>query len=132
MSNDEAEVIYTDNVSVIVSESEPEVNVIITTEDIPEEILPDVDASVVYVNDEAVIVTESDSVVEVISEEEEEVTVIESIETGPQGPPGVGELPIIADPNDGELHLTPKASSSGAEGTIFYCNDKHVYVGVEP
>jgi len=41
-------------------------------------------------------------------------------------------LPDIADPNDGEVHLTPKASSSGAEGTIFYCmTDDSVYVGVE-
>jgi len=31
-----------------------------------------------------------------------------------------------------EIHLTPKAASTGAEGTIFYCsNDNYVYVGVE-
>ena len=32
----------------------------------------------------------------------------------------------------GEITLTPKASSSGAEGTIFYCSDDNqVYIGVE-
>jgi hypothetical protein len=31
-----------------------------------------------------------------------------------------------------EVNLRPKASSSGAEGTIFYCSDDNgVYVGVE-
>jgi len=31
-----------------------------------------------------------------------------------------------------EITLHPKATSSGAEGTIFYCNlDDHVYVGTE-
>ena len=31
-----------------------------------------------------------------------------------------------------EITLTPKASSSGAEGTIFYCSDDdHVYVATE-
>jgi len=30
----------------------------------------------------------------------------------------------------GEIHLTPKPSSSGPEGTVFYCSaDKKVYVG---
>lgn len=133
MSNNEAEVIYTDNVSVIVSESEPEINVIITAEDVPEEVVPDVDTSVIYANDVAVVITEEEPTVQVVSEEEDEVTVIESIEAGPQGPPGIiGGLPEIADPDDGEVHLTPKASSSGAEGTIFYCmTDDSVYVGVE-
>ncbi len=48
-------------------------------------------------------------------------------------PPGGTELPDIADPDDGEVHLTPKTSSTGAEGTMFYNGlDDHVYVGVEP
>jgi hypothetical protein len=47
-------------------------------------------------------------------------------------PSGGGELPDIGNPNDGEVHLTPKASSTGVEGTIFYCSDdNHIYVGVE-
>ena len=34
--------------------------------------------------------------------------------------------------SDGEVHLTPKASSSGPEGTIFYNSDDNaVYVGTE-
>jgi hypothetical protein len=34
--------------------------------------------------------------------------------------------------SDGELHLTPKSSSSGVEGTIFYnSDDDAVYVGTE-
>jgi hypothetical protein len=34
--------------------------------------------------------------------------------------------------NVGEITLVPKASSSGAEGTIFYdSDDDHVYVGTE-
>ena len=32
----------------------------------------------------------------------------------------------------GEIHLTPKASSTGPEGTVFYNDaDDHVYVGTE-
>jgi hypothetical protein len=32
----------------------------------------------------------------------------------------------------GEISLTPKASSSGVEGTMFYCStDDHVYVATE-
>lgn len=34
--------------------------------------------------------------------------------------------------NIGEIQLTPKASSTGAEGTIFYdSDDDHVYVATE-
>jgi hypothetical protein len=34
--------------------------------------------------------------------------------------------------SDGELHLTPKTASTGAEGTIFYnSDDDAVYVGTE-
>lgn len=45
---------------------------------------------------------------------------------------GDAGLPIVATPNDGEVHLTPKASSSGAEGTMFYNDaDDHVYVATE-
>lgn len=34
--------------------------------------------------------------------------------------------------SDGEIHLTPKTSSSGGEGTIFYnSDDDSVYVGTE-
>uniref|UniRef100_A0A6M3JFM4 Uncharacterized protein n=1 Tax=viral metagenome TaxID=1070528 RepID=A0A6M3JFM4_9ZZZZ len=43
-----------------------------------------------------------------------------------------GSTGAIATPDDGELHLTPKASSTGAEGTIFYdSGDDHIYVGTE-
>ncbi len=36
---------------------------------------------------------------------------------------------IISTPNDGELHLTPKASSTGVEGTVFYDSyDDHLWV----
>lgn len=39
---------------------------------------------------------------------------------------------LIATPNDGEVHLTPKVSSTGAEGTMFYdSDDDHVYVATE-
>jgi hypothetical protein len=40
----------------------------------------------------------------------------------------VKEEPFVLD----EVKLTPKSSSTGAEGTIFYCSDdNYVYVGVE-
>ena len=43
-----------------------------------------------------------------------------------------GVNPDIANPDDGEVHLTPKAASSGAEGTMFYnSSDDHVYVATE-
>jgi hypothetical protein len=55
------------------------------------------------------------------------VEVIERIltsERGPQGPSGSQDLD--------EIHLFPKSSSNGPEGTVFYCNDdNHVYVGTE-
>ena len=45
---------------------------------------------------------------------------------------GEAGIALISTPNDGELHLTPKASSTGPEGTVFYCNaDKYLYVGVD-
>jgi hypothetical protein len=48
--------------------------------------------------------------------------------TGPAGPAG----PAGADGagiTDGELHLTPKASSTGSEGTVFYdSDDDHLWV----
>jgi hypothetical protein len=44
---------------------------------------------------------------------------------GDKGDPGEGVI-------DGEIHLTPKAASSGPEGTIFYASaDNSVYVGTE-
>jgi len=44
-----------------------------------------------------------------------------------------GETATISTPDDGEVHLTPKAASTGgAEGTMFYNSlDDHVYVGTE-
>jgi hypothetical protein len=43
-----------------------------------------------------------------------------------------GATGAIATPDDGEVHLTPKASSTGAEGTIFYCSDDNqIYVATE-
>jgi hypothetical protein len=77
----DANILYVEKDTTIIVESEAEVNVIISTENVPEQIAIDVDTSV------EVIVIESDPTVEVISTEED-VTVIESIETGPQGPPG--------------------------------------------
>ena len=43
------------------------------------------------------------------------------------------EVDYLHAPADGEITLTPKASSSStAEGTMFYCSDdKKVYVGVD-
>ena len=61
-----------------------------------------------------------------------EITFARSGPKGDKGDPGTGSLPAIGDPDDGELHLTPKASSTGPEGTVFYCNaDKYLYVGVD-
>ena len=38
----------------------------------------------------------------------------------------------LNDIGDGEVHLTPKVSSSGAEGTMFYdSDDNHIYVATE-
>jgi hypothetical protein len=44
-----------------------------------------------------------------------------------------GVWEVVSEPFEfSEIVLTPKASSSGAEGTIFYCSgDKSVYVGVQ-
>ena len=46
---------------------------------------------------------------------------------------GTGGTGDIATPDDGEVHLTPKASSaSTAEGTMFYnSSDNSVYVATE-
>lgn len=47
---------------------------------------------------------------------------------------GVGDMTkAVYDPQDeGAIRLTPRASSTGAEGTIFYNSaDDHVYVGTE-
>lgn len=42
----------------------------------------------------------------------------------------ISEL-MVNGPYD-EIHLTPKSSSTGPEGTIFYCDDDNgVYVGTE-
>ncbi|MFZ4436814.1 MAG: hypothetical protein ACOYOS_00140 [Syntrophales bacterium] len=61
-------------------------------------------------------------------------TTIREKDTGPQGPRGI-QGPVGPAGNgvvDGEVVLTPKSSSQGPEGTIFYCvDDKFVYVGVE-
>ena len=60
-----------------------------------------------------------------------EITFARSGPKGDKGDPGESDA-LIATPNDGELHLTPKASSTGPEGTVFYCNaDKYLYVGVD-
>jgi hypothetical protein len=44
-----------------------------------------------------------------------------------------GGWEVIEEPFElSEIKLTPKASSDGAEGTVFYSNvDKKLYVGVE-
>ena len=42
---------------------------------------------------------------------------------------GAGDTGDIATPDDGELHLTPKSVSTGAEGTVFYdSDDDHLWV----
>lgn len=44
----------------------------------------------------------------------------------------LGTVIDIGTPNDGELHLTPKSSSTGAEGTVYYdSDDNYVYVATE-
>jgi hypothetical protein len=48
-----------------------------------------------------------------------------------------GRVLVTVSPNGGghtfdEIHLTPKASSTGVEGTMFYCSDDNsVYVATE-
>jgi hypothetical protein len=72
------------------------------------------------------VVTVIDEIINVVVNDE----IIRVVTIAEQGPPG--ETGLISTPNDGELHLMPKAASTGAEGTIFYCgDDKFVYVGVE-
>jgi len=70
-------------------------------------------------------ITENPVTVEVIRET---ISVID-INTGPkgdkgdQGEPGTGL-------EDGEIHLTPKAASTGPRGTVFFNSaDDHVYAG---
>lgn len=36
---------------------------------------------------------------------------------------GIGGTGDIATPDDGEVHLTPKVSSTGARGTVFFSSD---------
>lgn len=93
------------------------------------------DAEIIYTDDEGNILV-SESTVEIIETVEETtiitqetaVTIIESIGVGPQGVKGDTGAGLL----NGELNLTPKASSTGAEGTIFYnSSDNYVYVGVE-
>lgn len=111
--------------------------------------------NVIYVDRDNVIiqVTPADPVV-VIEREEPEVTVIESIESGPQGPPGDDGMGATPGTNNGdilrwnsvtsqwevvsepfvfdEIQLTPKASSTGPEGTVYFCSlDKYIYVAVD-
>ena len=55
-------------------------------------------------------------------------TALETIDAMAAG----GATGTIATPDDGEVHLTPKASSTGVEGTMFYCSDdNYVYVATE-
>jgi len=42
-----------------------------------------------------------------------------------------GSVTVPTSINASEIKLTPKASSSGAEGTIFYCTDNYIYVATE-
>jgi hypothetical protein len=138
-----SDVIYIDNEVTIIEEAEPTVNTIvgeeiasvITEEGTPTAVTIFEEGSVNVIESVETNIIIEDSVPDVIvSPEEGPVTVIESIETGPPGPPGedgVG-VGIITTPDDGEVHLTPKASSTGVEGTIFYCStDNQVYVATE-
>jgi hypothetical protein len=44
-------------------------------------------------------------------------------------PGTAGGTGVIATPDDGELHLTPKAASTGARGTVFFSSDDdYLYV----
>lgn len=129
----EASVIYAEQDNAIVSaDGLVTVAAIIETE-ISETIVIDSDVGLTDAEpeDTVLIVTEAADTPVIVSDDAA-VNVIESIETGPQGAPGGGVGAIVSTPNDGEIHLTPKTSSSGAEGTMFYSSaDDHVYVAVE-
>jgi hypothetical protein len=108
----------------LVTESSPPADTIVDVEE--------ADVILTESDTEATIITTADAVAEVVTEESS-VSIVETISVGPQGPSG---LPGPAGHDgfglvDGELHLTPKNSSTGPEGTIFYCTDKYVYVAVE-
>ena len=110
--------------STIIEVSESAPNII----EIPQTIVevtdaPDVQVKLNITNQPAQIVEVSD-VKEVVQVGGDQVTVVQVASVGLPGPPGDGLT-------DGEVHLTPKASSSGPDGTIFYCNDKSIYVGVD-
>ena len=69
----------------------------------------------------------------IITTEEGVVTVIESIEIGPQGPVGpVGpQGPQGEGVVDGEIHFTPKSGSTGPVGTVYFdSDDEHLWVSV--
>jgi len=81
----------------------------------------------------------------IITTEEGVVTVIESIEIGPQGPVGpvgpqgpqgpVGPVgpqgPQGEGVVDGEIHFTPKSGSTGPVGTVYFdSDDEHLWVSI--
>lgn len=51
----------------------------------------------------------------------------------PESVPAGSEAATISTPDDGEVHLTPKAASvTGARGVMYFNSaDDHVYVGAE-
>lgn len=58
-------------------------------------------------------------------------SIIRERETGPQGVQGPAG-PAGSGVTDGEVRMTPKSSSTGPEGTMFYCSDDdHVWVATE-
>lgn len=109
-----------------VSESAP--NII----EIPQTIVevtdaPDVQVKLNITNQPAQIIEVND-VQELVQVGGDQVTVVQVASVGLPGPPG----PPGSDISDGELHLTPKVGSTGAEGTVFYASgDDHLYVATE-
>lgn len=122
MADSEADIIYAEDDSVVIMESEPIVHVISSVEEVVEQIVPDVESSIVYVND-AILVTEVEVAAEVISAEEEAV-VIESIEIGPQGIKGdKGDSGLVTRKTFSYGDATPVIIATMEAGSVVHAVD---------
>ncbi len=140
MSEDRYMVEVTEN-NFTVEVLEPSKNELLISGDSPAEVSPAVDTVVLLdITVPAANIVEVQESTQIVEVSGQTVNVVEPAAVGRQGDKGdqgdQGEQGEQGEPGsgveDGEIHLTPKTSSSGPEGTVFYdSSDNHLFVGTE-
>lgn len=129
----ETTVIMVETESTVGTELDPEVNVVTILDESDAITATDPDVTVILTDNESVIVMESDPEIVVISTGDE-VTVLESVSEGPQGPPGQDGAPaymrLVDNESETDMVYVGEASFGAEEDSSVWRIYKADFTGI--